>query len=105
MSEQNELMEMIKQLQAMTQEVTNTTDPELDEYLKNMESMYDFQPNQNDNVDFNITTKFVNKSNNPDPSYAKVGDSGFDLRAFIEEPVTLGPLERTELVVLIPQVR
>jgi len=27
--------------------------------------------------------KFVNKSNNPDPTFAKDGDSGFDLRAFL----------------------
>ena len=45
-------------------------------------------------VELNVTTKFINVSNNPDPTYAKVADSGFDLRAFIEEPITLGPLER-----------
>lgn len=28
--------------------------------------------------------KFVNKSNNPDPVYANDGDSGFDLRAWID---------------------
>ena len=40
------------------------------------------------------TTYFTNDSNNEDPTYAKEGDSGFDLRAFINEPVTLKPLER-----------
>jgi len=44
--------------------------------------------------DFKIKTKFTNNSNNPDPEYSKVGDSGFDLRAFINEPITLKPLER-----------
>lgn len=44
--------------------------------------------------DFKIETKFTNNSNNPDPEYAKVGDSGFDLRAFISEPITLKSLER-----------
>jgi len=43
----------------------------------------------------NIVTKFTNNSNNPDPEYAKVGDSGFDLRAFLDSPLTLNPLERT----------
>lgn len=43
---------------------------------------------------FKIETKFTNNSNNPDPEYAKIGDSGFDLRAYIEEPITLRPLER-----------
>lgn len=31
---------------------------------------------------------FVNKSNNPNPEYAKEGDSGFDLRAWITEEET-----------------
>jgi dUTP pyrophosphatase len=44
--------------------------------------------------DFKIRTKFTNNSNNPDPEYAKIGDSGFDLRAFISEPIKLKPLER-----------
>jgi dUTP pyrophosphatase len=45
-------------------------------------------------ADFRIKTKFTNNSNNPDPEYAKVGDSGFDLRANLTEPITLKPLER-----------
>jgi len=44
--------------------------------------------------DFKIKTKFTNNSNNQDPQYANIGDSGFDLRAFISEPITLKPLER-----------
>lgn len=31
------------------------------------------------------TLKFVNKSTNPNPSFAHLGDSGFDLRAWITE--------------------
>jgi len=38
--------------------------------------------------------KCENRSNNPSPSYAKDGDSGFDLRAFLDKPVTLKPFER-----------
>ena len=48
--------------------------------------------------ELSIETKFVNKSNNPDPVYSKKGDSGFDLRAFISKPITIKPLER----VLVP---
>lgn len=48
--------------------------------------------------DYKIKTKFTNSSNNLDPEYAKVGDSGFDIRANISEPITLKPLER----VLVP---
>ena len=36
-----------------------------------------------------------NTSNNPLPAYATAGSSGVDLRAFIEEPIVLQPLERT----------
>jgi dUTP pyrophosphatase len=38
---------------------------------------------------------FMNNSNNPNPEYATDGSSGFDLRANLDEPITLGPLERT----------
>ena len=53
---------------------------------------------QNEGEELKITTKFTNDSNNEDPSYSKEGDSGFDLRAFLDAPITLEPLER----VLIP---
>lgn len=39
-------------------------------------------------------TKFNNRSNNADPIYAHVGDSGFDIRASLKESVVLKPLER-----------
>jgi dUTPase len=39
-----------------------------------------------------IKTKFINKSDNENPTYAKEGDSGFDLRA--NEGGTLRSLER-----------
>lgn len=39
--------------------------------------------------------KIVNKSTNPTPRYAKPGDSGFDLRAWLgEDGVVLNPLDR-----------
>ena len=54
-------------------------------------------------IELNKVVKFVNESPNTDPEYAKEGDSGFDLRAWITEEetesvdelyVTLKPLER-----------
>jgi len=51
-------------------------------------------PNYNfeDNHDYGkIKLSFVNKSNNPDPEYATTGSSGFDLRANLDEPVTIQP--------------
>jgi dUTP pyrophosphatase len=41
------------------------------------------------------TVKIVNQSGNPLPMYKTNGSAGMDLMAFLETPVTLGPLERT----------
>lgn len=41
-----------------------------------------------------IVIKIINQSSNPLPAYATPGSSGMDLRANIEEPVTLQSLER-----------
>ena len=38
--------------------------------------------------------KIYNKSNNPLPAYASVNAAGMDLRADLQEPVMLQPLER-----------
>ena len=73
---------------------------ELNELKNLMEQLESFNTNEDFDVsnintnDFKIQTLFTNNSNNTDPEYAKVGDSGFDLRAFISEPITLKPLER-----------
>ena len=45
-----------------------------------------------------IEIKIVNGSSNPLPKYATEGSSGMDIRANLEEPVILQPLER----ILIP---
>ncbi|WP_294082911.1 dUTP diphosphatase [Proteiniphilum sp. UBA5384] len=39
--------------------------------------------------------KIVNKSRHPLPEYATISAAGMDLRANLEEPVVLKPLERT----------
>lgn len=39
--------------------------------------------------------RIVNKSNYPSPAYATELSAGVDLKANLEEPVTIGPLERT----------
>lgn len=41
-----------------------------------------------------IKIKFINKSTNEDPKFAYEGDSGFDLRADIEDSLILNPGER-----------
>ena len=41
-----------------------------------------------------LKVRIVNKSRWPDPFYATDASAGMDLRADIEEPIVLGPLER-----------
>jgi dUTP pyrophosphatase len=41
-----------------------------------------------------LKIKIINVSANPNPSYATALSAGMDLRAFIQEPVELKPLER-----------
>ena len=42
-----------------------------------------------------IQVNIVNKSSNPLPAYATSGSAGMDIRANLEESVTLQPLERS----------
>jgi dUTP pyrophosphatase len=42
-----------------------------------------------------VKVKIINKSNNPSPAYATPGAAGMDVRAFLQEPVVLKPLQRT----------
>ncbi|MCM1070994.1 MAG: dUTP diphosphatase [[Clostridium] fimetarium] len=54
-----------------------------------------------------LKVKIINKSHHPMPAYATPGSAGMDVRAFLKEPVTLGPLERalipTGLYMQLPQ--
>ena len=54
-----------------------------------------------------VTVKIINKSNNPLPQYSTPYSAGMDLRANLEEAVTLQPLERklipTGLFIVLPE--
>lgn len=54
-----------------------------------------------------LKVKIVNRSNNPLPSYSTSQSAGMDLRASLNEPVTLQPLERklipTGVYIELPQ--
>ncbi|TND10102.1 MAG: dUTP pyrophosphatase [Bacteroidetes bacterium] len=54
-----------------------------------------------------MNVRIINKSRHPLPEYATAGAAGMDLRAQLDEPVTLAPLERalvpTGLFLEIPQ--
>ncbi|MBK9458714.1 MAG: dUTP diphosphatase [Sphingobacteriales bacterium] len=45
-----------------------------------------------------MSTKIINKSNNPLPHYATIGSAGMDVYAFLEQPIEIAPFER----VLVP---
>ena len=68
---------------------------ELDSILKQTQNMmgdWDYDPAS---MTIKLKVSFINKSNNPDPTYEKEGDSGFDIRAFIDEPIEIEPGCRT----------
>ena len=54
-----------------------------------------------------VQVKIINQSNNPAPEYATQGSSGMDIRANLEQPLQIQPMERlmvpTGLFVEIPQ--
>lgn len=41
-----------------------------------------------------MTVRIINQSDNPLPAYATEGSSGMDLRAYLQQPIELQPLER-----------
>tara|TARA_R110001599_G_scaffold24802_1_gene89091 strand:+ start:3542 stop:4141 length:600 start_codon:yes stop_codon:yes gene_type:complete len=89
-----ELLTMIENFQNMSKDINGSEDLELNQYVEELKKVYDLDEKSTETYEYKVTTKFINNSNNEDPTYAKEGDSGFDLRAFIEEPLTLKPLER-----------
>jgi dUTP pyrophosphatase len=54
-----------------------------------------------------LEVRIVNQSSNPLPAYATTGSSGMDLRASLQQPITLQPLERnlvpTGLFIELPE--
>jgi len=54
-----------------------------------------------------ISIKIINKSDHPTPAYETSSSAGMDLRANMEEPISLKPLERaiikTGLFIALPQ--
>ena len=88
----NEDLNDIKILQNMLNTLNNPQGVE--DYNQIIEDLEKIQDSTNENEQYHITTYFTNDSINEDPVYSKEGDSGFDLRAFIESPVTLESLER-----------
>jgi dUTP pyrophosphatase len=70
-----------------------TDDEKFNEVLNTLDS--ESEPSIKFNNNFcKLVLKCENKSTNDNPEYQKEGDSGFDLRANLTEPVWINPLER-----------
>ncbi len=90
-----EIRNQINELKALAEMemLPEETKEEIRMAIKLAESVQDYDEKQTtENTFKKIEIKFINKSDNKNPVYAKVGDSGFDLRA--NERGTLKPLER-----------
>lgn len=76
----------------MREKILLLSDPESGYTQEDFEKEFTNIAELNFNSDYTkIQFKFTNKSNNPDPEYATAGSSGFDLRANLDEPVTIKP--------------
>jgi dUTP pyrophosphatase len=89
MGEITDQIDELKNL-ASSEFLTSETKDELELALKLMEESM----GSTNGTNGKIKIKYINKSDNQNPVYAKVGDSGFDLRASLVEPVTLKPMQR-----------
>lgn len=79
----NEQLKMLKDLQNKFSDI-NMSNPEsmIDSLGFNMEDMEKyFQSSMEESVDLTIDVKYTNDSENKEPEYAYVSDSGFDLRS------------------------
>jgi dUTP pyrophosphatase len=94
----NEILNQLKQYESLLSSGDENED--IDESLamdinKTLESLNTEIMSAQEKEYSHIPIKFINKSTNEDPKFAYEGDSGFDLRADIEGPITLKPGERT----------
>ena len=88
-----EINDNINELKALVEMdiLPEETKREIREVIAIAESIKNYD-NSNTTIDNKIKIKYINKSSNKNPVYAKEGDSGFDLRA--NESGELKPLER-----------
>jgi dUTP pyrophosphatase len=70
------------------------TKNELDEILNQTKHMMGDWDYDAETMSVKLKISFINKSNNPDPTYEKEGDSGFDIRAFVNKPIEIEPGQR-----------
>ncbi len=67
---------------------------ELDQLLEEAKQFMSDWDYDNESMTPKLKVSFINKSNNPDPSYEKEGDSGFDIRANLDSAIEIEPGKR-----------
>lgn len=89
-----EIKKQINELKALAEMemLPEETKEEIRMAIKLAESVQDYDNKKPESNFKKVEIKYINKSDNKNPIYAKVGDSGFDLRA--NERGSLKPLER-----------
>ena len=97
MGDINEYVKELKQLKSLGL-IDGEQAEELDRLIGIVESLGDTKEEETKEADkYKIEIKYVNTSKNEEPTWAKEGDSGFDLRANFpdgKKEITLQPLER-----------
>jgi dUTP pyrophosphatase len=78
----------------MSELFDDETKNELDEILKQTSDLMGGWEFDQESSTVKLKVKFINKSNNQDPTYEKEGDSGFDIRAFIDKTIEIEPGSR-----------
>ena len=90
----SEIKNQIKELKSLAKMdmLPQETKEEIMMAIKLAESVQDYDKEKTESKIKKVKIKYINESNNKNPVYAKIGDSGFDLRA--NERGSLKPLER-----------
>ena len=87
-----DLNKILDEITTMVNDYGNGAD--IDDGVHNITNVVEHYKKLHESGDFKTITKFINRSNNPDPIYSHIGDSGFDIRASLNKSITLDSLER-----------
>lgn len=90
--EKNDLENYLKQLEDLESqlgddEYPTELIPELNKLLNDLSSDLQIDATKNASL---VTLNYINTSNNPDPTFAHEGDSGFDIRANLTKDISIG---------------
>jgi dUTP pyrophosphatase len=95
----NKFLEKLKEYESILENDDDETSDDIEEALaeeinQTLNELGEYVMEKQQEEFQKLSLKFINKSKNQDPSFANEGDSGFDLRASLDEPVILDTLQR-----------